>query len=278
VATAPTATAEDAETTAVETTLEIPAELESIFRVGTDLDAEGLKLQVPIVCLQTWEEQDAIDALRRLASELGRKLYAWSSTRGIVAPAGEVLGQNYVDPNRSRGFSQARGFREAASALWRKIYPWSSTRGIVDGAEKILGEAYVDPIRALEFIGRHERDSLFILADFGRCLEDPQIVRTLREMVMEGHTAQAMVVLTAPRMIIPSELESSCALFEWPASKERDIEDMFDEVRKGVESSVGRPISIDEGARETILKRLKGMSDGRVRFEIARALVKRTRS
>jgi len=278
VATAPTATAEAAETTAEETTQEIPADLESIFRVGTDLDAEGLKLQVPIVCLQTWEEQDAIDALRRLASALGRKLYTWSSTRGIVALTGEVLGQTYVDPNRSRGFSRARGFRHAASALWRKLYPWSSTRRIADGAEKILGEAYVDPLRALDFIRRQERDSLFILADFGSCLEDPQIVRTLREIVMEGHTAQAMIVLTAPRMIIPSELESYCALFEWPASKERDIKDLFDEVRKGVESSVGRPISIDAGARETILKRLKGMSDGRVRFEIARALVKRTRS
>jgi hypothetical protein len=93
-------------------------------------------------------------------------------------------------------------------------------------------------------------------------------------MVMEGHTARALLVLTAPRMIIPPELESSCEVFDWPASKEHDIEAVFDEVRKAMEAAVGSPIALDADERETILERLKGMSADRVRFEIARALMK----
>jgi hypothetical protein len=83
-----------------------------------------------------------------------------------------------------------------------------------------------------------------------------------------------MIVLTAPQMIVPPELESSCEVFDWPASQEQEIEAVFDQVREAMEAAVGQPISLDADARETILAQLKGMSAGRVRFEIARALMK----
>lgn len=256
------AATEDARTTAEETAPEIPAELQSIFRVSADIDAEGLNLQVPIICLQTLEEHDAIDALRRLAGELGRKLYTWSATRGFVDEAGNAPAQANAKPRR------------LVSELWSKLLAWTSIGETVDEAGKVLAQAHLDPLSALEFIARQTHDGMFILADFGRCLEDPIIVRTLREMVMEGHTARAMIVLTAPGMIIPPELESSCEVFDWPASEEQDIEAVFNQVRRAMEVAVGRPISLDADARENLLERLKGMSAGRARFEIARTLMK----
>ncbi len=261
-ATTPVAATEDARTTAEETAPEIPAELQSIFRVSADIDAESLNLQVPIICLQTLEEHGAIDALRRLAGELGRKLYTWSATRGIVDGAGNAPAQANAKPRR------------LISELWSKLLAWTSIGETVDEAGKVLAQAHLDPLSALEFIARQTHDGMFILADFGRCLEDPRIVRTLREMVMEGHTARAMIVLTAPGMIIPPELESSCEVFDWPASEEQDIEAVFNQARQAMEVAVGRPISLDADARENLLERLKGMSAGRARFEIARTLMK----
>jgi len=221
----PVPEAPDPASTAEQTDQAIPEEMESIFRVAADLDAEGLKLQVPIVCLQTWEEQDAVDVLRRMAGELGRKLNTWSPSRGMLDESGEVSEQACDDPNQ-----------------------------------------------ALDYVTRQGRDRMVLLSDFGRYLEDPQVVQTLGKMVTEGHSARVMVVLTAPRMSIPSELEDSCVRFEWPASS-REVTAVFDEVHAAVESSAGRPIPLGAEACETIFERVRGLPDGRLRFEIARSLV-----
>jgi len=155
---------------------------------------------------------------------------------------------------------------DAQTGLLGKLRAWVSNTG--------AGNAHLDPNSALECIAGQTRDSMFILADFGRCLEDPKIARTLREMVMEGRTARTMLVLTAPRISIPAELEGSCEMFDWPDSNEHDIKAVFNQVRKAMEVTLGRPISVDEQAREAILESLKGKSAGRIRFEIARELMK----
>jgi CheY-like chemotaxis protein len=260
--TTPVAQAEEPPIPADEIALKIPDELGSIFQLGTDLDTEDLKIQVPIVCLQTVEEQEAIDTLRRLARTLKRRFYTWSATRGIVDPTGKVL-ERTASP-------QAAGFKRHVLTLLDNLRAWvSKTEGV-----KGRAQAHLDPISALECITAQTHDGVFILADFGRFLEDPKVARTLREMVLEGRTARTMLVLTAPQISVPAELEGSCEVFDWPQNNEQDIEAVFNEVRRAMEVTVGRPISLDASAREEILERLKGRSAGRVRFEIARELMK----
>ena len=206
----------------------MPAELESIFRAGSSLDVGKMKLQVPIVCLQTWDEQGAIAALRVLATSLSREFLTWSASRGIQRENGESM-----------------------------------------------GEMYRDPLRALEFIRRQKNSSLCVLADFRQCLEDRTVVRSLREMVMEGETAREMLVLTAPRLPIPPELQSSSASFDWPSGGSVDLSAVFEEVRAEIEGSTGQTLDIDVEAREVFLSRVKEMPVGRARFEIARTLMAR---
>ncbi len=98
------------------------------------------------------------------------------------------------------------------------------------------------------------------------------MVRMLREMVMEGETSRALLVLTAPRLPIPPELQPSCASFDWPAGGD-DVEALYDEVVAEVAASSGRAIRQDRAARAALLARVKEMPAGRARFEIARALM-----
>ena len=170
--------------------------------------------------------------------------------------AGKVLKPADAQPAQAAGFL----------GLLDRLRAWVSKTG--------GGKAHLDPISALDCIAGQTRDSMFILADFGRCLADPKVARTLREMVMEGRTARTMLVLTAPGISIPAELEGSCEVFDWPQSNEQDIEAIFNQVRRAMEVTVGRRISLDDEARDAILERLKGRSAGRVRFEIARELMK----
>jgi len=82
----------------------MPADLETIFRTASSFDAGKLRMQVPIVCLQTWDEKGAIAALRRLAETLRREFYIWSASRGLVKDGGQAMGEMYRDANRALEF------------------------------------------------------------------------------------------------------------------------------------------------------------------------------
>jgi CheY-like chemotaxis protein len=80
-----------------------PPDLEAIFRMIASLDVGKIGIQVPIVCLQTWEEQVAIQAMKHLAVALQRDFYTWSAARGIQKE-GQAMGEVYRDPNRALEF------------------------------------------------------------------------------------------------------------------------------------------------------------------------------
>ena len=209
---------------------EIPAALEGIFRTASRFDTGKLRMQVPIVCLQTWEEKGAIAALHNLAASLQREFYVWSAGKGLAKENGQLMGDIYREPGR-----------------------------------------------ALEYIHRHKSNGLYVFADFRPWLEDKAVVRLLREMVMELETARSMLVLTAPRLPVPPELQPVCAQFDWPAGGSADPLALYEEVAEEVAAATGLGLDLPEGERDALLEIIKDMPPGRARFEIANALMARAR-
>jgi hypothetical protein len=198
----------------------------NILRTATTLDAAKLELQVPVICLQTAEEREAIETLQALAKELNREFYVWSAAQGLMGTSGVSL-----------------------------------------------GEIYNEPVRALEFIRHQQQQGLFVLVDFRPFLEDALIVRTLREMVMEGQTARLTVVLTAPLLLVPPELETASARFDWPSVERIDLAVLIDEVRSSLEQNGNRPRKLRGSESKELLDKLRGLPVARARFEIARCLL-----
>ena len=99
-------------------------------------------------------------------------------------------------------------------------------------------------------------------------------MRSLREMVMEGQTARLTVVLTAPRLVVPPELETACARFDWPATERIDLPALIDEVRSSLEQNGNQPRVLEDAEQKELLDKLSGLPAARARFEIARCLVR----
>jgi hypothetical protein len=76
----------------------MPGELEQIFRVVSQLPAEGGGLEVPIVCLDTRDEQAVMGVLRDVAASLGRDLHTWSAVHGITLANEGGKGKAVGDP------------------------------------------------------------------------------------------------------------------------------------------------------------------------------------
>ncbi len=82
----------------------MPTDLEDIFRMVASLDVAKMQIQVPIICLQTWEERGALVALQKMATSLKRDFYTWSAARGILKDHSQQMGEIYRDPARALEF------------------------------------------------------------------------------------------------------------------------------------------------------------------------------
>jgi hypothetical protein len=97
-------------------------------------------------------------------------------------------------------------------------------------------------------------------------------------MFMDGETARCMMVLTAPELSMPPELQPACKSFEWPEAAPANFGEVLEEVREEVATSSGQSIDLDPETRRLLIERVQEMPLGRARFEFACALMARVQS
>src|SRR5690349_20438495 len=132
--------------------------------------------------------------------------------------------------------------REASSPLNLAVFEWSIASGLVkcgSGAAGIPIEATFpgaarsslhppddatanaiynsrEPAQALGTLEAISVEAVFILNDFHRHMEDPVVVRRLRDVGQKFSTNRKTVVITAPALSVPSELASLVEFVELP--------------------------------------------------------------
>jgi hypothetical protein len=100
----------------------------------------------------------------------------------------------------------------------------------------------------------------------------------LREMFEAGETGRGMLVLTAPVIPIPPELQPACQVFDWPLGGVVDFDQVLEEVRTELSTAGDEAIDLDPEARRLLIERVQGMPAGRARFEFLCALRGREQS
>lgn len=163
----------------------------------------------------------------------------------------------------------------------RPVYVWSGTRGFVDPAGAAQNGT-MDPKAAVEWALRHEAAGVFVMLDLHAHLgddrrpADPQLVRTLRDVsaaFQTGAGARVLIVI-APVLRIPHELEKDVTLVDFPLPTESDIRAVLDEMIAANTSSGSRiRIEVDGVGRERLAKAALGLTLNEATNAFARAMV-----
>ena len=105
-----------------------------------------------------------------------------------------------------------RALRKQPRPLWR----WRATEGLCRADESSIQDT-LKPLDALNaFVAEAPKESLLLLLDFHHALQDPVVVRRLRDLEpLLGANQQAAVIL-APRLSVPRELEKEVMVLDVP--------------------------------------------------------------
>jgi ATP-dependent 26S proteasome regulatory subunit len=207
----------------------------------------------PIVVMETVEETRAVRLVRAASAPLNLPVFEWSIASGLVRCGSEV-GTALLEPRFSTAGHTSTAHSPddaAASAIYNSREP-----------DQALGNLEAMSVEAV-----------FILKDFHRHMEDPVVVRRLRDVGQKFSANRRTVVITAPAITIPPELASLVEFLELPLPDTQRLRQIIDEVLVRLAQSRTLKRNLDAPGLDAVANNLRGLTEEEADRAISQAIV-----
>ena len=209
-----------------------------------------LSSSTPIVVMETVEEMRAVRLVRAACSSLSLATFEWSIASGLVRCGSEV-----GELVRETGFSAVGPGHDLSGA-----------QGLYNSKE---------PAQALSNLEAMSVEAAFVLKDFHRHMDDPVVVRRLRDVGQKFSANRRTVIITAPAITIPAELGSLVEFLELPLPDKQRLRQIIDEmtVRVGKTRTLKR--TLDAPGLDAMANNLRGLTEEEAERAASQAIVTR---
>lgn len=136
----------------------------------------------------------------------------------------------------------------AAAASKKSCLRWTSSAGFSGQAE---ADALRDPGDAVESLGEVAEPGLFILLDFHPYLSDPKVIRKLRDRLQTAVDRRQSIIVIAPVLTLPPDLEKEAAVIDLPLPKTSELLEELERVSRIEKVALGDEIA-DRAVRSAL--------------------------
>ena len=244
----------------------------------------------PIVVMETVEEVRAVSLVRLACSELNMAVFEWTIADGLVrsGSGAQAVGQAAgTGPGAGTGGRPGAGGPESRLRASMPIPQGNSeddrlARSImssfaVDAATAQKTSVYnsTDPVQALANLETMTVEAVFVLKDFHRHMENPVVVRRLRDVGQKFSANRRTLVLTAPSIEMPPELASLVEFLDLPLPDLERLRQIIKETYTRMSASHTIKIQLDAGGVDVMAANLRGLTEEEAERAISQALVGR---
>jgi ATP-dependent 26S proteasome regulatory subunit len=175
-------------------------------------------------------------------------------------------------------WEEARALREVeavAIALRKMCFVWSETSGARNVAlpEEPEDRRVREPAAILGRIAREERSAIYVLKDFHPYVKQSQIRRQLRDLSDELVKSGKTVVIVAPRLVLPPELEKQVTVIDVPLPSRDELEEHLRTLLKKLDP---KTVRLDKRERDELIRCAQGMTLQELEQTLALAVVKQS--
>ena len=242
----------------------------------------------PIVVMETSEEMRAVNLVRTACSELNMATFEWTIADGLMrsgsnsAPrAGNAGSQSRIEqagasihaarPQARTALSPSAG---EADRLTRAMM--NSISGDATGtAAGISVYNTREPVQALANMESMTVEAVFILKDFHRHMDDPVVVRRLRDVGQKFSANRRTVIITAPELSVPPELTKLVEYFDLPMPDRDRLHEIVKDTFTRLSKTYTLKLQLDAAGVDAMASNLRGLSEEEAERAISQALVTR---
>lgn len=193
-----------------------------------------IRARYPLLYVVTWEEERARRLLAQVVQRQQKSLFEWSITDGIRRVMGPREG-NTTD------FGQARA-RE--------------------------------PLAVLNEILQTDTAAVYVLKDFHRYLNEPDVVRQVRDLAHALRRTRKTIVFLAPTLSLPEELDKAVTVVDLPLPTYEDLAELLNTQITGPGVSRNFRVKLNSGERDALIKAAQGLTLTEAENAFARAIVR----
>jgi hypothetical protein len=209
-----------------------------------------LNSSTPIVVMETVEEMRAVRLVRAACSSLNLATFEWSIASGLVR-CGSDVGGVITEPSFPAGGPG---------------HDQSGAQGLYNSKE---------PSQALSNLEAMSLEAAFVLKDFHRHMDDPVVVRRLRDVGQKFSANRRTVIITAPSITIPAELASLVEFLELPLPDKLRLRQIIDEMSVRVGKTRTLKCSLDSAGLDAMANNLRGLTEEEAERAASQAIVTR---
>jgi SpoVK/Ycf46/Vps4 family AAA+-type ATPase len=231
----------------------IALEMERTVPDGLDRLKVLIDSSTPIIVMETVEEVRAVRMVRAACTVLNLATFEWSVAAGLLrsgSTVGEVVTSGVHD-------LAAHGGLETLEQNAKALYNSREPAAMLSNLEGITIEA------------------VFILKDLHRHMDDPVVIRRLRDVGQRFAANRKTIVLTAPKIDIPPELKSLVEFFELPLPGRQRLRQIIDETLVRVSKTHTLQRKLDSQGLDEVAENLRGLTEEEADRAISQALVTR---
>jgi ATP-dependent 26S proteasome regulatory subunit len=247
----------------------------------------------PIVVMETAEETRAVSMVRAACAELNMATFEWSIADGLVrsGSGAPVEGQKVTAQARldqltswSHGGKPQTQMRTVlspgsseADRLANAVLSSLGTEGAAGASSGGAGSIYNtrEPAQALANMEAMTVEAVFILKDFHRHMEDPVVVRRLRDVGQKFSSNRRTLVITAPEITVPTELSTLVEYFDLPLPDRDRLRELIHETFTRLSNTYTLKLQLDAAGVDSMSANLRGLSEEEAERAISQALVTR---
>jgi ATP-dependent 26S proteasome regulatory subunit len=167
---------------------------------------------------------------------------------------------------------------DIARAQGKDLLEWSGTKGLRNLNGRSPPIADTEPAdKALEAIATLTEPSIVLLKDFHRCLADPRIVRSLRELGFKLKSTFTTVLITAPVLEIPPELEKELTVIDVPLPTRAELLQLLRDIARVVVKNKRAVVELTNAQAEALVSAAQGLTLAEAENAFAKAIAEDNR-
>ncbi len=147
-----------------------------------------------------------------------------------------------------------RVLKTIAEDMKKELVVWSATNQ--SGAKNAEAAA----VTGLDEAINSAQSAIFIFRDLHTCMDDPIVVRRLRDLATEFARAHKTLVIVAPVLKIPMELEKDITILDLPLPDRQEIESILNDALGFAEKNPKLSVSLTHEDRNAVIDSALGLS------------------
>lgn len=188
-----------------------------------------IRVRYPIIAVVSHEESRVMASIRQIAEARSRDVIVWTVTHGMVGP------NLQEDPSTTRdpiaAFEVILNFPDQPDPKYPQLKP-----------------------------------TIFVLQDLHGYIDDPINTRYLRDIAARFELSRHTLVLLSPRLAIPTDLEKTVAVLDWPLPDEDELAAILRQCERDLPDHIEITLN---GNRQAVIQAMRGLTE----FEAASCLI-----